>query len=97
MNEYSIFKADNSKEGSLTWPEGSLKVRNEFGNFPADGESIKHARAPYFLNVSKIREAIYISEGVFAIGAYREWRNTLYKSGYSESLVQKGNSSSLTR
>ena len=44
MSEYSIFKADNSKEGSLTLVEGSLKVRNEFGNFPADDEAIKHAK-----------------------------------------------------
>ena len=35
MGEYSIFKANNSKEGSLTWFEGSLKVRNEFRNFSA--------------------------------------------------------------
>ena len=32
---------------------------------------------------------IYISEGVCPIGAYRERRNTLYKAGYAESLVQK--------
>ena len=64
MSEYSIFKADNSKDGSLTLIEGSLKVRNEFGNFSADAESITHAKTPYFLKISKIREAIYTSEGV---------------------------------
>ena len=42
MGEYSIFKANNSTEGSLTLIEGSLKVRNEFGNFSAVAESIKH-------------------------------------------------------
>ena len=42
MSEYSIFKAGISKEGSLTFIEGSIEVRNEFGNFSADDESIKH-------------------------------------------------------
>ena len=45
-DEYSIFKARNSKEGSLTWLEGSLNLRNEFENFTADAESIKHAKKP---------------------------------------------------
>ena len=89
MSEYSIFKAINSKEGSLTSIEGSLKVRNEFGNFPSDSESIKHDKTPYFLKISKIGESIYISEGVCSLRAYKEWRNTLYKAGYAESLVQK--------
>ena len=64
MSEYSIFRADDSRNGSHTLTEGSLKVRNEFVNFSADAESIKHAKTPYLLKISKIREAIYISEGV---------------------------------
>ena len=89
MSEYSIFKAINSKEGSLTSIEGSLKVRNEFGNFPSDSESIKHDKTPYFLKISKISESIYISEGAFSLRAYKERRDTLYKAGRAESLVQK--------
>ena len=73
----------------FTASEGALKIVNEFGHFSADPGSIKHAKTPYFLKISKIREAIYASEGVFPLWAYKEWRNTLYKSGYAESLAKK--------
>ena len=89
MGEYSIFKAANSKDGSLTLIQGSIKVSNEFGNFSADDESIQRGKTPYFLKISKIRESIYISEGVCSLREYKERRNTLYKSGYAESLVRK--------
>ena len=32
---------------------------------------------------------IYFAEGVCSLTAYKEWRNTLYKAGYAESIVHK--------
>ena len=64
----------------VTVSEWALKIVNEFGHFPADPDSIKRAKTPYFLKISKIREAIYVSEGVSPLGAYEERRNTLYKA-----------------
>ena len=40
MSGYSILKNDHSEQASLTCAGGSLKVINEFGEFPADSESI---------------------------------------------------------
>ena len=60
MNEYSIFKASNSKEGSLTVFGGSIEVRNEFGNFPADDESIKHDKTPPLF----IPDDFYLRRGI---------------------------------
>ena len=53
--------------------------------------SLKLGKTPYISKVSKIREIIFASEGVFPIGSYVEWRNSLYRAGYAESLVQKDN------
>ena len=41
-------------------------------------------------------EVIYVTEGVFSIIAYKEWRNTLYKARYADSLVQKDEQRLLT-
>ena len=93
MSEYSIFNNDHSKQESLTWADGSPEVINEFEQFSADSESIKPAKTPYFLKNSKIRKAIYVSEGVWPLRAFKEWRNTLYKAGYRVSCPN-GNPSS---
>ena len=45
-------------------------------------------KPPYFLKISKIREVIYVTEGICSIIAYKEWHNTLYKAGYTDSLGQ---------
>ena len=42
-----------------------------------------------FSKVSKIREAIYGTEGVCSETAYKDWRNTLYTAGYADSIVHK--------
>ena len=41
-----------------------------------------------FLKVSKIREVIYVTEGVWPITDYKEWRNSPCKAGYADSIVQ---------
>ena len=78
MGEFPHFKNSSSKERLVTCGEWALKLVSEFDFFSADPESIKHAETPYFLKVSKIRESIYVSEGVCSLKAYKEWRNTLY-------------------
>ena len=77
MREFSIFKNIASKEKLITVSEGNLKLVNEFGHFSADPDSINRSKTPYFLKVSKIREAIYVSEGAFSLMAYKEWRRNL--------------------
>ena len=89
MREFPQFKNNSSRKKLVTASEGPLKIVNEFYHFSADPDSVKHAKTPYFLKISKIREAIYVSEGVFPLGDYKEWRNTLYKAGYAEPLVRK--------
>ena len=58
MMEFNLFKNNGHKEKILTVSDGDLKIVNEFGHFPADPDSIKHAKTPYFLKISEIREAI---------------------------------------
>ena len=89
MTEFNLFKNNGAKGHLVTVSDGALKIVNEFDQFPADPEAIKHAKTPNFFKISKIREAIYVSEGVCSLWPYKEWRNTLYRSGYAESLVQK--------
>ena len=52
--------------------------------------ALKVGKAPYFLGISKIREIIYISEGVCSVKSYRLWRNALYKAGYAVALTGCG-------
>ena len=96
MRGFSQFKNNSSKEKLVTFSEWPLKIVNEFGHFSADTDSIKQAKTPYFLKISKIREAIYFPEGVFSLWDYKEWHNTLYKAGYTESLAQTDNQLLLT-
>ena len=67
----------------------NLKVYNNYEDFVVDPASIQNAKTPYFLKVSKIREIIYVMTGVCSLGTYKEWHNTLYKAGYTDSLVQR--------
>ena len=57
---------------------------------------IQAAKTPYFLKVSKIREVIYVSEGVCTIRTYKGWRNSLYQTGCANAIVQKDEQRLLT-
>ena len=97
MSEYSTFKSEKFP-GRISYNGRRISRSNRRLRklFFADRESIKHAKSPYFLKIPKIREAIYYSEWVCSIRAYKEWNYTLYKAGYAEALVQKGNQRLLT-
>ena len=75
----------------LTIEGGELKTVNESDYYSSDLNALKLGQAPSCSKVSETREIIFASEGVCSIGAYREWNNALYRAGYAESLVQKGN------
>ena len=94
----SEFNKQKNSRGTKSFEieDGSLKVYNKYGDFVVDPASIQNAKTPYFLKVSKIREVIYVTEGVCSIIAYKEWHNTLYKAGYTDSLVQKDEQRLLT-
>ena len=88
MKEFATLKNAHSSKG-FDVVDGTIKICNKYENFAADPESIRHAKTPYFLKVSKIREVICFTEGAFSETAYKEWRNTLHKAGYADSIVHK--------
>ena len=57
-------KNANTSKG-LALEEGALNVCNKYEEFTVGPESIRRAKTPYFSKVSKIREVIYVTEGVF--------------------------------
>ena len=70
---------------------GAIEACNKYEDFVLDPSSIQNDKTPLFLKVPKTREVIYVMVGVCSIIAYKEWRNTLYKERYTDSLVQKAN------
>ena len=76
--------------------DGTLKVTNNYESFEMDPHEIQAAKTPYFLKVSKIREVIYVSEGVCSLRSYKGWHNSLYQAGYTNSIVQKDEQRLLT-
>ena len=54
-----------------------------------DPVELQAAKTPYFLKVSKIREVIYVSEGVCTLRTYKGWRNSFYQSGYANAIAQR--------
>ena len=50
---------------------------------------IQADKTPYFLNVSKIREVIYVTEGACTLRSYKGWRNSLYQAGYANAIAQQ--------
>ena len=67
-----------------------------YDSLECDPDEIKAAETPYFLKVSKIRDVIYVTEGVCALTSYRGWRNSLYQSGYTNTIVQRDEQRLLT-
>ena len=61
--------------------DGSLKTSDEYEQIPPDQNSLKLGQLPYFFKISKIREIVYVSEGVCTLRTHRVWRNCLYKAG----------------
>ena len=61
-----------------------------------DPREIQTAKTPYFLKVPKIREAIYVSEGVCTLRSYKGWRDSLYQAGYANSIAQQDEQRLLT-
>ena len=85
----NLKNARASKSNTSEEVDGILRIRNKYESFSVDPESIRRAKTPYFPNVSKIRGVIFVMEGVCSATAYKEWRNTLYKAGYADSIVHK--------
>ena len=71
--------------------DGSLKTADEYEQIPPDQNSLKLGNLPYFLKIAKIRETVYVSEGVCTIKTYKVWRNRLYKAGYTDPLLGTAN------
>ena len=93
----SEFNKKNLKVAKSTTLGGlNLKVANDYEASVVGTSSIQNAKTHYFLKVSKIRETIYVSEGVCSIGYYKERHNTLYKAGYTGSLVRRDEQRLLT-
>ena len=64
MREFSQFKNNNASKTNLVGElDGPLRLVSKYEGFAADPDSIKHAKTPYFLKISKMREAIYVAEG----------------------------------
>ena len=82
MREFAQFKSNNASKSNIAQEaDGPLRLRSKYEGFVADTESIRHAETPYFLKIPKVREAIYVEEGLCPSTTYKEWRNTLYKAG----------------
>ena len=62
--EFSVKKNAGPRDQILTVGGGELKTANEFDCFSSDKSALQLWRTPYFSNVSKIREILYLSEGV---------------------------------
>ena len=90
MREFNQLKNNNASKSNIAQElDGPLRLCNKYEGFFTDPESTRRAKTPYFLEISKIREVIYVTEGAGSAMAYKEWRNTLYKAGYTESIVHK--------
>ena len=71
--------------------DGSLKTDNEYEQIPPGQYTQKFRNLPYFLKIAKIRENIYVSDGVCALETYRGWRKYLYNACYKEILLGTAN------
>ena len=78
MAEFDLKKGPFLEEKTLIVDrDGSVKTADEYGYISPDQNSLKLGNVPYFLKSSKIREIIYVVEGVCAIKSCRLWRNCL--------------------
>ena len=94
---HGILYHENKKvEQTQIQTDGTLKVKNNYDSFEMDPIEIQAAKTPYFLKVSKIREVIYVTEGVCTLRSYKGWRNSLYQAGYTNAIVQQDEQRLLT-
>ena len=70
--------------------DGNPKATDDFGDISPGRNALEVGKTPYFLKISKIREIIYISEGVCSLKSYRLWRISLYKEGHAEAPIGGG-------
>ena len=71
-------------------------MKNNYEDLEIDPSDLTDAKTPYFLKVSKIREVIFVTEGVCSLRSYRGWRNALFQAGFTNVIVQKGEQRLLT-
>ena len=87
---------DKKKEYLEPRIDGYMIMKNNYEDLEIDPSDLTDAKTPYFLKVSKIREVIYVSEGVCSIKSYRGWHNALFQAGFTNAIVQKGEQRLLT-
>jgi len=87
---------DKKKEYLEPRIDGYMIMKNNYEDLEIDPSDLTGAKTPYFLKVSKIREVIYVSEGVCSIKSHRGWHNALFQAGFTNAIVQKGEQRLLT-
>ena len=98
MSEFNQRRAKDGRKGKLIIidKEGSPRTVEECGQIFLDPGSYHLGQLPYFLKISKTREAICCSENICNRRTYRTWRNMLYRAGYAETTIGESHRHSAT-